>query len=108
MWNRPFDSQKEKSAPQSTPRRLKVSKGESQPYTGAALLILYRVLGRPFLCRVLIVTQVSESDRQDLGYTGVVLRGWSPWPSREWTDRHRVGLRATLPGKGRRRRASLR
>ena len=39
---------------------MKVSNGHSQPEkVAAASLILYMVLGRPFLYRVLIVTQME-------------------------------------------------
>ena len=48
--------------PQSKPGQMKVSKGQSQPeVVAAAILILYMVLGSPFLYQVLIVTHMSNS-----------------------------------------------
>ena len=45
--------------PQSEPGYMQVSKGQSQPeIVAAASLILYMVLGSPFLYQVLIVTQM--------------------------------------------------
>ena len=41
---------------------MRVSKGQSQPeIAAAAFLILYMVLGSPFVYQVLIVTQVSPT-----------------------------------------------
>ena len=54
---------------------MKVSKGQSQPeIVAAAFLILYMVLGQPFLCQALILTHLP------------FLQGYRCWLARELSE----------------------